>query len=562
MCSHCAWFSHFTPLSRHMKVVLGNNSAIPAVGSGCLNVKMLANGKWINSILQDILYVPDLYGNLLSISHLTLCGTEVCFLSKACQVFDQCKSLILEGGLHNNLYVMNMQVTDYVTANVAQLSPQLMDTNWPLEHALTTCLTTSSAPIKLWHCRLGHLNFNAIIRMVDKGLVTGMTVLNRQTPSSPYKPCLEGKQTCKVICKITMMRAKHVLGCVHTDVCSPLPVHSHRSYRYFITFINNSSHFASVSPLREKSEVGKSIKSFITWVELETGQRVKILHSDRGGEYLAGYVKDYLEECGIKHKVTTPNTPQHNGVAEHLNRMLLDKAQAMLADANLPKSYWLEAINYATLLHNLSPSRSISMTPSELYTGTKPDVSQLCVFGCTAHTHVPEKSHDKLSAHSLSCTFLGFSQQQTAFRLMHRLLHKFIESYDIIFNEGGPHNTQEQIVLEPNADSIPPPSLPSSPAPTLPPSPTSRPKCITRPPIPDDNPRYNISSYSHHANVANADIPKLKTYDEAMASPDTTEWLATCDDKMWTWKHLDVYDIIPRPKGQKIIGSKWVFHVK
>jgi hypothetical protein len=153
-----------------MKVVLGGNSTIPAIGSGRLNVRMLANGRWINSVLQDILYVLDLYGNLLSVSHLAWRGAEVCFLSEACQVFDQRKSLILEGGLRNNLYVMNMQVMDYVTANMAQLSPHLMDTNLPLECALTTHLTTSSVPIELWHCRLGHLNFNAIICMVDKGV--------------------------------------------------------------------------------------------------------------------------------------------------------------------------------------------------------------------------------------------------------------------------------------------------------------------------------------------------------------------------------------------------------
>ena len=110
-------------------------------------------------------------------------------------------------------------------------------------------------------------------------------------------------------------------------------------------------------------------------MELETSQRVKILHSNREGEYIASHIKDYLKEHSIKHEVTTPNTPQHNGVAECLNRMLLDKAQAMLANTNLPKSYWLEAVNYATLLYNLSPFHSVSTTLSELYTGTKPDVS-------------------------------------------------------------------------------------------------------------------------------------------------------------------------------------------
>jgi hypothetical protein len=257
MCSHRAWFFHFTPLSQHTKVVLSNNSAIPAVGSGHLNVKMLANGKWINSILQDVLYMLDLYGNLLSISHLVWHGTEVHFLSEACQVYNQQKSLILEGGLRNNLYIMNMQITDYITANVAMLFPHLMDANQPLECTLITYLTTLSAPLKLWHCHLSHLNINAIIHMVDKGLVTSITVSNRQAPSSPYEPCLEGKQTCEVICKIVMTCAEHILSHLHTDVCGPLPIHSHHGYWYFITFIDGSSHFTSVSPLWEKSEVGK-----------------------------------------------------------------------------------------------------------------------------------------------------------------------------------------------------------------------------------------------------------------------------------------------------------------
>jgi len=67
--------------------------------------------------------------------------------------------------------------------------------------------------------------------------------------------------------------------------------------------------------------------------------------------------------------------PQHNGVAEHLNQTLLDKVRTMLANATLPKPYWLEALNYAALLYNISPSHSIPTTPSKAYTGMKPNVS-------------------------------------------------------------------------------------------------------------------------------------------------------------------------------------------
>ena len=108
--------------------------------------------------------------------------------------------------------------------------------------------------------------------------------------------------------------------------------------------------------------------------KLETGLKVKALRSDGGGEYMARHVQQFLEDRGIRHEMTTADTPQHNGVAERLNRTLLDKTRAMLSDANLPKSYWLEALCYAVVLHNVSPSKSLGTTPTEEYTGMKPDV--------------------------------------------------------------------------------------------------------------------------------------------------------------------------------------------
>ncbi len=128
---------------------------------------------------------------------------------------------------------------------------------------------------------------------------------------------------------------------------------------------------------------------------------------------------------------------------------------------------------------------------------------------------------------------------------MHRPTWKFIESRDVVFNEGG---DQEQIILEPEPDAndsstavdsatdpltSPTPSTPTSSTLTSSTMPSdSRPKRTIRPPIPDDDPCYNISSYGHCANLADAETPEPKTYDEAMASPDAIEWLAACEDEM------------------------------
>jgi hypothetical protein len=127
ICLHHSWFTQFSPLLKHTKVILSDDSAISARGTGCIKVWMFANGKWAKSILQDVLYVLDLYSNLLLVSHLTWCGTEVCFLSENCHMYNKHKSLVLEGRLCNDLYVIRMQINSPITAKLAILDMHLKD---------------------------------------------------------------------------------------------------------------------------------------------------------------------------------------------------------------------------------------------------------------------------------------------------------------------------------------------------------------------------------------------------------------------------------------------------
>jgi hypothetical protein len=179
------------------------------------------------------------------------------------------------------------------------------------------------------------------------------------------------------------------------------------------------------------------------------GKRIKYLCSDGGGEYMGHLLQRYLNEQGIQHELTTPYTPEHNGVAECMNWTLLDKVQAMLAGADLPETYWFEALQYAALLHNIMPTWALNdMMLEEAWSRNKPDVSRLHVFGSCAFVHVPKKHRPKLAARSLICTFLSFAHNQKAYRLVHRKTRRFIESCDIIFDEGGPSKRYERIVID------------------------------------------------------------------------------------------------------------------
>jgi hypothetical protein len=223
MCSHRSWFTSFTPLSNHTKVVLGDDSSIPATGTGRIRVRMYAEGKWIKSVLQDVLYVPDLQGNLLSVSRLTSRGAEVRFVDKSCQVYDRQKSLILEGNLQNDLYVMRMQANR--VAKLATLDTQPGDVIQPPARALTTRLTSLTSSLDPSN---GHRQPSAITHMVDEELVTSIGTPNGQPRASPYEPRLEGKQDREAM---------------------PLPTLPHKRHKY-LALINDNSRWAPASPLR------------------------------------------------------------------------------------------------------------------------------------------------------------------------------------------------------------------------------------------------------------------------------------------------------------------------
>ena len=65
-------------------------------------------------------------------------------------------------------------------------------------------------------------------------------------------------------------------------------------------------------------------------------KRLKVLRSDNGGEYLSSEFRDYLSREGIRYELTIPKTPQQNGVAERMNRTLVESVRSMLIDAHLP----------------------------------------------------------------------------------------------------------------------------------------------------------------------------------------------------------------------------------
>ena len=212
--------------------------------------------------------------------------------------------------------------------------------------------------------------------MVRNGVVNGVKIRDLHTASATHicEGCIYGKGHQAPIPKKSTSRSSAVLELVHTDVAGPLAVPSLGGSRYFITFIDDYSKWTTVYTMRDKSESFEYFKKFHRHAETRSGnkvqhlkfmqytsdsRRLQAIRSDNGGEYLSNGFKTYLDEHGIHHQLTVAYTPQQNGVAERMNRTLMNLVRSMLHHKGMDKRFWAEALATAVYVRNRVTSRGL-----------------------------------------------------------------------------------------------------------------------------------------------------------------------------------------------------------
>jgi hypothetical protein len=140
---------------------------------------------------------------------------------------------------------------------------------------------------------------------------------------------------------------------------------------------------------------------------------------------------------GIRRQMTVPYNPQQNGVAERKNRAITGAARSMLHDQSLPLYLWAEASATAVYLQNRSPHRILGkMTPEEAFTGRRPDVEHIRIFGCLTYSHVPSEKRTKLDPTTQQGILVGYSEVSKAYRIYIPSLRRVVVSRDVRFEEG------------------------------------------------------------------------------------------------------------------------------
>ncbi|GJU96176.1 retrovirus-related pol polyprotein from transposon TNT 1-94 [Tanacetum coccineum] len=182
--------------------------------------------------------------------------------------------------------------------------------------------------------------------------------------------------------------------------------------------------------------------------EKEKGKKIKKLRTDNGLEFCEESFNALCRKYGIARHHTLVRTPQQNGIAERMNRTIMEKVRCMLSHANLDKDFWVEAATTASYLINRSPHRSLDGNiPEILWSGNSVDYSNLRVFGCPVYVHVNE---GKLVPRVVKCIFLGYGSGVKGYRVWcpDPNYRKIIHTRDVTFNE--------DVIINSGKDFMPP----------------------------------------------------------------------------------------------------------
>ncbi|KAE9016351.1 Retrovirus-related Pol polyprotein from transposon TNT 1-94 [Phytophthora fragariae] len=590
MCKSRGAFSEYTAVKNGRSVLSAKTSAdLKVLGYGTVTLRVWTGHSWINARLENTLHVQDLNKNLFSLTAVTERGMIVTMDSKKC-IVKRGDEVVATGRKQGKLMYLNTEASE--ECHVAEDNSDL------------------------WHRRLGHVSFSTLNTMIKDGKLNGApkesgavcevcaTAKQSRKPFSSTKEELEARESTRTDTSVC------------SDVLGPITPVSKSGYKYIVTFILMKSRYLTIYPLRNKSAVCGAFRKFLKEIRTNAGLNIKVLRSDNGGEYWSRSMEALCDDKLIKHEFTVPHNPEQNGMAERVNRTLVEMTRCMLKESELDKAYWCEAMMTAVDIRNVLPNTSNPhSSPFELVFKRKPRLDHMRVFGTECYARVPKQKRKKLDDTGMQCVFLGYAKQRKAYRLLSVSDGSIVISRSVTFAESpamrAPKGATEEVfdvldedneVEDPNKEAgaqdsfRTPPTRPrqepareehDGPTHSVPTRGSSTPgrdgeeewmvrlertrRGVVRYEQEFPNVRrgeFNLDDYEaeydslYCLHAEDDDGERAVTYDEVMKSKYKDEWLRAMESEMKSLEDHRTWTLVDMPSNKKPIGCKWVFRIK
>jgi hypothetical protein len=445
-------------------------------------------------------------------------------------------------------------------------------------------------------------------------MVEGLEIDESTIPSHSCEPCIQSKLAHRPFPQEASNRSQKPGERVIGDVWGPARTKSIGNCSYYISFTDDGSRLVGVLFLKEKGGASEAIKSYVRKLKKKYGKGPTYMRFDNGKELVNAEIKNFCAEEGITLETTAPYSPSQNGVAERLNRTLIELANAMLISKGLPKRLWAEAVSHAAYIRNRCPTKALEgKTPLEAWSGRKPDVSHLREFGSDVYI-LTEGNRDKIGPKAVKMTFVGFEEGSKAIRYYDKAKGNVKISRNFAFSKndtpgelevkttvpGSKIEGEKGKIIDYDPDNIisaespltdlDPPSeteqetekqSDQSTSRTLRPrgpqvnykdlgsrGHTGKPLDVARPTLSSaakqkgrDDVISNISyAFMAGSEPLNDEMPK--SIAEAKSSPEWPQWKEAIDAELAQLDRMGTWELAELPKDRKAIGNRWVFDKK
>lgn len=533
------YFSKLTKLDKFINVKVGDGYSLKSEEMGNIEVYFYNGYKYVQTVIKNVYYVPNMKHNLLSVSCITDMNNLIIYKKDYAEIKNCEGDLIAKAVKKNKLYQL--------VSKAANCSSQLNT------YASMVEMTNKE---KL-HRILGHTNFRDLSYMCNLKLANGLPE-RIGNEFIKCEICLMNKMT-NLKFDNNRRKANKILEIIHTDVHGPVTQTGYQGERYFVSFIDDFSKIAVVYCIKQKSEVFEYFTQYVKLMENQTGTKIKEIRCDNGREYINKDFYSFAKREGIYLRASPPYTHELNGVAERYNRTIMNRARCLLAEAKIDKCYWPECINTAAYLGNrLLANTKIKKTPYEIFFNRKPDISNLKLYGSKAFVRIPEECRtSKFNPKAVKGILVGYTDVGYKILVENKIIIsrnvQFIESdtrhisleseEDVNKNE---ENTEELTEINDNPDYSEDPEIEEV-------NTTDRPKREIKLPK-------RFDDHIVYVNYTNVLSPEC--YEEAVNCLDSRNWIEAMNNEIKSLEANDTWKIVNKPDDKRIIDVKWVYRIK
>jgi len=410
---------------------------------------------------------------------------------------------------------------------------------------------------------------------------------------------------------------------IHSDLSAKFSKTSFGKSNYYVTFIDDCTRYAWIYPIHAKSDTVTVFTSFIYARYTQDNAIIKTFRTDHGEEYVNAAMLTLLDKQGIVRDLSPAYSHESNGVAERYNRTIITAARSLLT--GLPLALWAEAIATALYLRNRLPNRSIGKsTLYESLYNKKPSIYHLRPYGTKCLVDLPEEKRQprtKLIPRAIEGYLIGYTSSDkiygiyipsqpkvTKARQIHWTTKRIAslgttamepllaeETYATVYPLSRPLpsiEVEKETDQDRNRQINPPTSKelsllqtrfsessepPGTPLPAFPEEQRQdMPPAAVDPTVEIPGPSRRsgrISTQSsisykkqlgHQVRHATSEIPdeNSTTYRKAGNSSLKGEWTSAMNDEIIALKKNKTCDVVNKPRGRNIVGSKWVFKIE